>query len=116
MTTDTVTQATTLARAPAVSLMQHQTLRLNRALGLSIVVINGKLWITEENAGVDWFLTTGEALRLSTRGRTVIGAEQDARFLLCRPVPPVRAPWVKHLLRRFIPHLSSVSRASCAAR
>ena len=71
-----LTQATT-------HLAKGEILRVDNALGQSIAVVRGMLWVTEEGDRRDTFLTDGESFVFSRRGTALAQAITDTTLLAC---------------------------------
>ncbi|HVE88388.1 MAG TPA: DUF2917 domain-containing protein [Burkholderiaceae bacterium] len=69
-----LTQATT-------KLAKGEILRVNRALGQSIAVVRGMVWITQEGDRRDTFLTDGESFVFDQRGTALAQAISDTSLL-----------------------------------
>jgi len=67
-------------------LRQRESLLLNNAEGTKITVDAGCLWVTMERDPRDVVLLPGMSFEIDRSGRTVIAAEDDARFRLLSEV------------------------------
>jgi Protein of unknown function (DUF2917) len=61
------------------------TLQLDNAEGSVVAVESGCLWITMEDDPRDIVLTPGMSFEIDRTGRTLVTAEEDARFALLAP-------------------------------
>jgi hypothetical protein len=66
----------------ALRLVRGQTLRVIDALGSTICVREGSVWITEENVPTDVVLEAGHCYRLSRQGLALVHAFGDAAVAL----------------------------------
>ncbi|MGH8709003.1 MAG: DUF2917 domain-containing protein [Burkholderiales bacterium] len=66
----------------ALRLARGQTLKVMDALGSTICVREGSVWITEENLPRDVVLEAGHCHRLSRQGLTLVHAFGDASLAL----------------------------------
>jgi Protein of unknown function (DUF2917) len=62
----------------ALRLSRGQTLRVTDALGSTIRVAEGSVWITEQDVPEDVVLEPGESYRLSRKGLALVHAFGDA--------------------------------------
>ena len=63
----------------------RRSLPLDDAQGTVIAVESGCLWVTMENDPRDIVLVPGMRFEIDRSGRTIIAAEEDARFGLLAP-------------------------------
>lgn len=66
----------------ALRLARGQTLKVTDALGSTICVREGSVWITEENVPKDVVLEAGHCYRLSRKGLALVHAFGDAAVAL----------------------------------
>jgi hypothetical protein len=66
----------------ALRLARGQTLKVIDALGSTICVQQGSVWITEENVPKDVVLEAGHCYRLSRKGLALVHAFGDAAVAL----------------------------------
>lgn len=66
----------------ALRLVRGQTLKVHDALGSTICVREGSVWITEENVPRDVVLEAGHCYRLSRKGLALVHAFGDAAVAL----------------------------------
>lgn len=66
----------------ALRLARGQTLKVIDALGSTICVQQGSVWITEQNVGEDVILEAGHCHRLSRKGLALVHAFGDASVAL----------------------------------
>lgn len=88
-------------------LVKGEILRVDNALGQSIAVVRGMLWITQEGDPRDTFLSDGDTFVFDRRGTALAQAITDTRLLAfvgeaaevieAEPVPAVTQPSVVHL-------------------
>ena len=69
-----LTQATT-------QLVKGEILRVDNALGQSIAVVRGMVWVTQEGDLRDTFLSDGESFVFTQRGTALAQAITDTRLL-----------------------------------
>ncbi len=62
-------------------LARGEILRVDRALGQSIAVVRGMVWITQEGDRRDTFLTDGESFVFDQRGTALAQAISDTSLL-----------------------------------
>ena len=62
-------------------LARGEILRVDRALGQSIAVVQGMLWITQEGDRRDIFLSDGDSFVFSRRGTALAQAVTDTKLL-----------------------------------
>ena len=62
-----------------------KAISLRLPAGWEILCVEGCVWLTEEAAGVDVWLTAGQSCRLGRHGRNVIEADKPSALRLCRP-------------------------------
>ena len=62
-------------------LARGEILRVDRALGQSIAVVRGMVWITEEGDRRDTFLSDGDSFVFSRRGTALVQAITDTKLL-----------------------------------
>ena len=62
-------------------LARGEILRVDRALGQSIAVVRGMVWITQEGDRRDTFLSDGESFVFSRRGTALVQAITDTKLL-----------------------------------
>ena len=60
--------------AGAVKLSPNQTLKLRDSAGATVCVVEGSVWITEENHARDIVLSTGSCYRLSRSGLAIVNS------------------------------------------
>jgi hypothetical protein len=60
--------------AGAVRLSQNQTLKLRDSAGATVCVVEGSVWITEENHARDIVLGPGGCYRLRQRGLAIVNS------------------------------------------
>ena len=66
----------------ALRLARGQTLKVSDALGSTICVSEGSVWITEENVPSDVVLEAGHCYQLSRQGLALVHAFGDATVAL----------------------------------
>jgi hypothetical protein len=66
-------------------LASRKSLFLDDAEGATITVESGILWLTMENDTRDIVLAPGMRFEIDRSGRTIVAAEEDARFGLLAP-------------------------------
>lgn len=66
----------------ALRLARGQTLKVTDALGSTICVREGSVWITEENVPKDVVLEAGHCYQLSRKGLALVHAFGDAAVAL----------------------------------
>jgi hypothetical protein len=66
----------------ALRLARGQTLKVIDALGSTICVQQGSVWVTEENVPKDVVLEAGHCYRLSRKGLALVHAFGDAAVAL----------------------------------
>lgn len=70
-----------------VELRKGETWRLENDLrGLSVVSMEGMLWITQEGDLKDYVLQPGQRFVVARRGSVVVGACTDARLRIAPPI------------------------------
>lgn len=62
-------------------LARGEILRVDRALGQSIAVVRGMVWITQEGDRRDTFLSDGDSFVFSRRGTALVQAVTDTQLL-----------------------------------
>lgn len=62
-------------------LARGEILRVDKALGQSIAVVQGMLWITQEGDRRDTFLSDGDSFVFSRRGTALAQAVTDTKLL-----------------------------------
>ena len=62
-------------------LARGEILRVDRALGQSIAVVRGMVWITQEGDRRDTFLSDGDSFVFSRRGTALVQAITDTKLL-----------------------------------
>lgn len=62
----------------------REFMRLRRARGLAIEVLDGRVWITEDGRHADSFLAPGERYRVAGDGLVLIGAETGTEVRVFR--------------------------------
>ena len=62
-------------------LVRGEILRVDRALGQSIVVVQGMVWITQEGDRRDIFLSDGESFVFNRRGTALVQAVTDTKLI-----------------------------------
>jgi uncharacterized protein YjiS (DUF1127 family) len=67
-------------RRMVLQLTFNEFLRLQRAKGAAIRVLDGKVWITEDGRQGDRFLEAGRSYRVAGEGLVVVGAEDKTCF------------------------------------
>jgi hypothetical protein len=82
---DCTCQPSALGPGRHVFLPRRGTLVLDQAAGTVVAVDHGSLWITLESDLRDVILVRGMHFEIDRSGRTVIAAEDDARFRLVAP-------------------------------
>ena len=71
----------------AVELRKGELWRLeNDVRGLSVVCMEGMLWITQEGDLKDYVLAPGQRFVVARRGSVVVGACTDARLRVAPPI------------------------------
>jgi DUF2917 family protein len=60
--------------AGAVKLSPNQTLKLRDSAGSTVCVVEGSVWITEENHARDIVLSAGACYRLSRHGLAILNS------------------------------------------
>jgi hypothetical protein len=65
-------------------LKNNDFLRLRRARGLAIEVVDGRVWITEHGCAADRFLGAGGRYRVGGDGLVLVGAESATEVRLLR--------------------------------
>jgi hypothetical protein len=65
-----------------VTIPQGRTLRIHDASGMTLRLLDGDGWITEEDDTTDYILGAGEARRIETRGMTLVHAFREARVVI----------------------------------
>ncbi len=78
----------------------NEFLRLQRAKGAAIEVLDGKVWITEDGRRGDRFLEAGRSYRVAGEGLVVVGAENKTHFARVEVRRP--APGLFSLIGRFM--------------
>ena len=68
-----------------ISLPRRHMLRLRDGVGVTLHVLAGTLWITQERDPEDVVLEPGQTFVLARQGQTVISALKNARVVI---VPP----------------------------
>jgi hypothetical protein len=58
----------------SITMTRGELLRLKEAAGQVIRVQDGRLWITQENEGIDHVLEPGEVFTVRAGGLTLVGA------------------------------------------
>jgi len=105
-------------RARHVFLPRRGTLVLDQAAGTVIAVDHGCLWVTLESDPRDVILVRGTHFEIDRSGRTVIAAEDDARFRLVAPAGVLdrivtwvlrkagqtQTRWAHRLARQLVPY------------
>jgi len=72
----------------SLRLKQNGTLRLEKAAGIVVEVTKGEVWLTQECDERDYFLRTGDWLRIDRPVAVVISAMgNDARLALTKLAP-----------------------------
>lgn len=94
-----LTQATT-------QLVKGEILRVDNALGRSIAVVRGMLWVTQEGDARDTFLSDGDTFVFDRHGTALAQAITDTRLLAfvgeaaevieAEPMPAVTQPSADH--------------------
>jgi hypothetical protein len=101
-----------------VFLPRRGTMVLDQAAGTVIAVDHGCLWVTLESDLRDVILVRGMHFEIDRTGRTVIAAEDDARFRLVAPASLLdrivtwlvrkaartQARWAHRLARQLVPY------------
>ena len=62
-------------------LARGEILRVDRALGQSVAVVRGMVWITQEGDRRDVFLSDGDSFVFSRRGTALVQAVTDTKLL-----------------------------------
>jgi hypothetical protein len=62
-------------------LARGEILRVDRALGQSIAVVKGMVWVTQEGDRRDTFLSDGDSFVFSRRGTALVQAIADTKLL-----------------------------------
>ncbi|MEX2240173.1 MAG: DUF2917 domain-containing protein [Burkholderiales bacterium] len=65
-----------------VSLARRRIIRFHDAAGLTLRVLSGMLWITQDREVEDIILEAGHCFALTRNGKTVISALKDARVVI----------------------------------
>jgi Protein of unknown function (DUF2917) len=63
-----------------VSMPTGSAMRLKDAVGTTLTVDDGLVWITEEGVSQDNFLHAGARYAVSGKGVVIVSAERDARI------------------------------------
>ena len=63
-----------------MTMMRGELLRLSDAAGCTLRVQAGRLWVTEEDAGVDHIVEPGQAFTAGKGGATVVSALKPSAF------------------------------------
>lgn len=71
---------------PSLFLTVEHPLGIAGGVGARIRVIEGRIWLTEEDCLEDVFLGAGESYTLKNPGRVVIDSDDAARVLVEAPV------------------------------
>lgn len=71
----------------ARSLAKHSLLRIRRGRGQTVMVLEGLVWITQDNDPRDIFLGEGELFTLDGSPMTIVQALEDSRILVFAPAP-----------------------------
>ncbi|HLT25421.1 MAG TPA: DUF2917 domain-containing protein [Zeimonas sp.] len=71
----------------ARTLSKDSLLRIRRSRGKTVLVLEGRVWITQDSDPRDIFLDDGESLTLDTREMTLVQALADTRLLVLAPLP-----------------------------
>jgi ferric-dicitrate binding protein FerR (iron transport regulator) len=69
-----------------LQLVPGEVLRLEAAGAFEVACEEGRVWLTEENAHRDVWLTAGQRAQLTGRGLAVLEAVQRARVRVGAPV------------------------------
>ena len=69
-------------RSAELSLAKGKSVRMRKAAGSTLRVLDGSVWITEEDSPRDVVLSRGQVFRLSRRGLTIVEALGDASISL----------------------------------
>jgi hypothetical protein len=67
---------------PSLSLTVDRPLAIAGGLGARIRVLDGRIWLTEEDCLEDVFLGAGSSYVLKNPGRVVIESDREARIVL----------------------------------
>ncbi|MGZ5048729.1 MAG: DUF2917 domain-containing protein [Usitatibacter sp.] len=69
---------------PEVALNAGQVLTLDDAEGVRIASRGGTVWVTQEGSSKDFIVGPGDALVVTSSGRTVVQALQAARIAIVK--------------------------------
>jgi hypothetical protein len=70
-----------------LTLLPGQPLAIAGGVGTEIRVLDGRVWLTEENLHDDIFLKSGQAYTLRTSGTTLLDVEKATRIVVDAPAP-----------------------------
>ena len=115
---DCTCQPPALGPGRHIFLPRRGTLVLDQAAGTVIAVDRGCLWVTLESDLRDVILARGMHFEIDRGGRTVITAEDDARFRVVAPASLVdrivtwlvakaertQRRWARRLARQLVPY------------
>jgi len=92
-------------------LKSNDLVQLRRAAGVAIEVLAGQVWITEDGAAADAFLTRGRCFRVAGDGLVLVGAEGGTGGAVeISMAPPSRQP------RSFAARIAGWVRAATSAQ
>lgn len=72
-----------------ISMARGELLRLREAAGQLIRLDAGRLWITQEDEGVDYVVEPGETFRVRAGGVTLVSALRESALQVSSPAQPV---------------------------
>ena len=70
----------------ALRLKRNGTLRIEKAAGIVVEVSKGEVWLTQERDPRDYFLRTGDWLRIDRPETVVISATGDDAWVAVSPL------------------------------
>jgi Protein of unknown function (DUF2917) len=86
-----------LAQA-GIAIQKHRSVPIRTGPGTQILVLAGCVWVTQEGDGRDYILASGEAMRVSKTGLTLVMALEESRVSLVAPEKPDVQPSERHYL------------------
>jgi Protein of unknown function (DUF2917) len=74
------------------SIRKGSSVPVHSGPGTQVLVLMGCVWVTQEGDGRDYILASGDAMRVSKTGLTLVMAIEDSRVSLVAPEKPNTQP------------------------
>lgn len=94
-----------------IDLVPGEAVSLRGADGCLLRCMRGKVWLTEENGGLDVVLAVGDSFLLTRKGRAVIESIDKRQSACCRLVPARSSP-LSAALQRWIQSFRAMAAAN----